>query len=235
MIFSFKRSMAIFQKDYKDIMKNYFVSTSAVMPLILAVFYSRMGTLAVFDHYLIFNLTFCLVGAYIQCALIAEEKEKNTLRGLMLSPASTIEILAGKSLLSFIGTILIILISAFLTEYKPTNLAVISLAMVLSTLFYIGVGTLLGLLTKSVMEASVIILPFFGLFTLGPALTNMTNQYPFLKVAEYLPSVQIIHLATESQAGAGFLSVLPNLLIISGWLLAVFALVIIVYQRRMID
>ncbi|KRG14083.1 ABC transporter, partial [Lederbergia galactosidilytica] len=167
MIFSLKRSMAIFQKDYKDVIKNYFVSTSALMPILLAAFYGRMGVETISGHYMVFNLTLCLVAAYVQCALIAEEKEKNTLRGLMLSPASTLEILAGKSLLSFIGTAIIILISAFLIEYKPMDLVVISLAMVLSILFYIGLGTLLGLLTKSVMEASVVIMPFFGLFSFG--------------------------------------------------------------------
>ncbi|GIN56385.1 ABC transporter permease [Lederbergia ruris] len=235
MTFSIKRSMAIFQKDYKDVMKNYFVSISALMPLFLAALYGRMGVETISGHYIVFNLTFCLVAAYVQCALIAEEKEKNTLRGLMLSPASTLEILAGKSLLSFIGTILIVLVSAFLTEYKPTDLLVISLAMVLSILFYIGLGTLLGLLTKSVMEASVVILPFFALFSFGSSLTNFADQYPFLKMAEYLPSTQLINLATDSQAGAGLLEVWPNLLVISGWVLIIFALVVIVYRKRMVD
>ncbi|KRG14084.1 ABC transporter, partial [Lederbergia galactosidilytica] len=46
---------------------------------------------------------------------------------------------------------------------------------------------------------------------------------------------QLIDLATESQAGAGFLDVWPNLLVIFGWVVAVSALVITVYQRRMVD
>ena len=53
-----------------------------------------------------------VVGSFVQCSLIAEEKEKNTLRGLMLSPASTLEILGGKSLLSLIATMTIVVIGA---------------------------------------------------------------------------------------------------------------------------
>ena len=64
MIFSVKRTMAIFQKDYKDILKNYFVSSSVLMPLVLAALYGRMGVETVNEHYLIFNMTFCLVAAY---------------------------------------------------------------------------------------------------------------------------------------------------------------------------
>lgn len=54
------------------------------------------------------NITFSMVATYVQCCLIAEEKEKNTLRSLMLSPASTSEILIGKSTLTFISTMLIV-------------------------------------------------------------------------------------------------------------------------------
>ena len=73
-------------------------------------------------HYMVINFTMVIVGAFVQCSLIAEEKEKNTLRGLMLSPASTLEILGGKSLLSFLATMIIVVIGAYLTGYRPENL-----------------------------------------------------------------------------------------------------------------
>ncbi|MED3552856.1 ABC transporter permease [Cytobacillus praedii] len=235
MIFSVKRTMAIFQKDYKDILKNYFVSSSVLMPLVLAALYGRMGVETVNEHYLIFNMTFCLVAAYVQCSLIAEEKEKNTLRGLMLSPASTLEILGGKSLLSFIGTILVIVISAFLTEYKPENILVISIAIVLSTVFYIGLGTVLGLMTKSVMEASVVILPFIGIFSFGSMLTYFADKFPILKAAEYMPNSQLINLANQVQTGAGLLDVWFNFAIILAWVAVIYVIVVIVYRKRMMD
>ena len=43
MTFSLKRALAIFQKDYKDLSRNLFVSSTLIMPLFLAVFYSRIG------------------------------------------------------------------------------------------------------------------------------------------------------------------------------------------------
>src|SRR5690606_39173865 len=96
---------AIFQKDFKDFSRNMAVSVVIIIPPILAAIYGRMGVDSIESHYMIINIAFSMVAAFVQCCLIAEEKEKNTLRGLMLSPASTGEILAGKSLLSFILTI----------------------------------------------------------------------------------------------------------------------------------
>ena len=235
MIFSFKRSIAILQKDYKDISKNLFVSSSIFMPILLAFFYGRSGVGTIYEHYMVINLAFCIVAAYIQCSLIAEEKEKNTLRGLMLSPASTLDILAGKSLLSFITTILVIGVCVYLTDYKPENFIIVSCAIILSTLFYIGLGTVLGLVTKSVMEASVIILPFLFFFSFGSILINFADKYPILKLAEYLPNVQIIELANEVQLGAGFMDVWFNLMIIAAWVVAIFILVVVVFRKRMMD
>ena len=45
----------------------------------------KMGDdIAIEAHYMVINFTMVIVGSFVQCSLIAEEKEKNTLRGLML-------------------------------------------------------------------------------------------------------------------------------------------------------
>ncbi|MBE1555220.1 ABC transporter permease [Sporosarcina limicola] len=235
MTFSMKRVHAIFQKDLKDFSRNMAVSSIIFMPLILAAFYSRMGMDSIDAHYTIINMTFGMVATFVQCCLIAEEKEKNTLRGLMLSPATTSEILGGKSLLSFVLTIIIIFFSAFLVEYKPANIGVVAIAIVLSSFFYIGMGTLLGLLTKSVMEASFFVMPVIIVFSFGSFVMGFVDQYPILKVANYLPNIQLIDLATKVEVGAGFGDVLSNLGIIAAWVVVIFALTVVVYRKRMVD
>lgn len=232
---SMKRVNAIFQKDFKDFSRNMAVSITIFLPLLAAALYGRMGIDTLQAHYMIFNMTFALVGTYVQCCLIAEEKEKNTLRGLMLSPASTVEILGGKSLLSFVLTMGIIIFSAVLTEYRPVNLLIISAAIVLSSFFYIAVGTLLGLIAKSVMESSVIVLPVLGIFSFGSFVLPLAEKYPVLKVAEYLPSVQLIDIAEEVEKGMGISAMLPQFGIILLWVIATVILTIAVYRKRMVD
>lgn len=235
MTFSLKRTLAIFQKDYKDVSKNLYVSFTVIVPLLMAFLYGMQGELGIDMIYTVINMSLSLVGAYIQCSLIAEEKEKNTLRGLMLSPASTLEILAGKSLLTFVTTILVIVFSAMIIDYQPENMVIVGVAIALSTLFYIGLGTILGLVTKSVMEASVVIMPFFFLFTFGSYATLLAERFPVLKAAEYMPNTQLIELAKEVQTGAGFGDIWSNLAVICAWIVAVFIVSYVTFKKRMMD
>ncbi|WP_396129160.1 hypothetical protein [Exiguobacterium mexicanum] len=76
MTFSMKRALAIFQKDYKDLSRNLFVSSTLIMPLFFAVFYSQLGGEGIDVTYFVINVTFSLVATFVQCALIAEEKRR---------------------------------------------------------------------------------------------------------------------------------------------------------------
>ncbi|WP_203248529.1 ABC transporter permease [Sporosarcina beigongshangi] len=235
MTFSMKRVNAILQKDFKDISRNSAVSITAIMPLILAFFFGKMGDVSIEVHYMVINFSMITVGSFVQCSLIAEEKEKNTLRGLMLSPASTVEILGGKSLLSLIATMLIIVIGAFLTDYRPEHFVVIAIAILFSSFFFIGLGTLLGLLAKSVMEASVIILPFMFVFGFGSMFTMFAEKYPILKVIDYTPNMQLMDVAVKIESGVGLSGVWLNFGIIALWIIAVFALTAVVFKKRKMD
>lgn len=232
---SIKRMQAILVKDYKEFSRNLAVSSTILVPLIIAAFYSRMGMDTIQMHFMAINMTFSLVATYIQCCLIAEEKEKNTLRNLMLSPASIPEILIGKSMLTFIITILILTGSILLTGYNPGNILIMIIAFLLSSIFYITVGTLLGLMAKTVMESSVIVMPVFFLFSIGPFASALVEKYPVMKVIEWLPSTQLINLAEslENQFQAGDL--VQPFSLISLWIFIAMILTVIVYKKRMTD
>lgn len=235
MNFSMRRVNSIFQKDFKDVSRNGAVLVTVLMPLMLAFFYGRLGDISVEAHYLIINLAMVTVGSFVQCSLIAEEKEKNTLRGLMLSPASTLEILGGKSLLSFIATMIIVGISVYLTGYQPESFFVIVVAIILSSFFFIGLGTLLGLFSKSVMEASVISLPFMFIFGFGSMLTMFVDKYPILKVMNYLPNTQLVHIASKVESGTGLSELWLHFGIITLWVIAIYALCAFVFKKRKMD
>ena len=236
MNFSIRRVNAIFQKDFKDILRNSVVSVTMLMPITMAFFIANASNdVSIELHYMIINLTLVTVGSFVQCCLIAEEREKNTLRGLMLSPASTLEILSGKSLLSFLATMILIVASAFLTGYQPEKIALIAIAIVFSSLFFIGMGTLLGLFAKSVMEASVIILPFMFIFGFGSMFTMFTDKYPILKVFDYTPNVQLVEIAVKVESGTGISGLWSNFGIITLWIIAVYTLSAFVFKKRKMD
>lgn len=132
-------------------------------------------------------------------------------------------------------TIFVVFFSALLINYSPQNIVAVAVAILFSTFFYIGLGTLLGLFAKSVMEASVIVLPVIIVFSFGSFIAALAEKYPILKMANYLPNVQLIELASKVEVGLGFADVIGNLGVILGWAIFVIALTIIVYRKRMVD
>jgi ABC-2 type transport system permease protein len=235
MTLSWKRIYAIFQKDLKDLSKNLFVSSIIILPVLMAFLYGKMYDANLEIHYIVINLTLASVTAFIQCAVIAEEKEKHTLRGLMLSPASVTEILTGKSLVSFILTVVTIVLCAMITGYEPANVFYVSIALFISMLFYLALGTILGLLSRTVVEASVIILPVIFLFGFGSMLMMLVDKYPALSFIEYLPNIQLLDFAYKVEDGAGFGELWGHLAILFVWGVAASILAAIVYKKREID
>lgn len=229
---SVNRIQAIFVKDFKDLMKNLFISSSMILPIVMAFMYSRMPDITIDLIYLIINLSFVFVAFLIQCSMIAEEKEKNTLRGLMLSPASTAEILTGKSALSFMMTSITLIASFFIMNYVPGNSFIIAISIAISILFYIILGTLFGLLTNSIMEASVISLPVMFVFGLTNLVEGLAEKYNVSFLIDYLPNMQMIEIARLDETGTTFATILPHLLIIIAWLIVTSIVTMIVFKKK---
>ncbi|QGM30624.1 ABC transporter permease subunit [Bacillus sp. N3536] len=235
MTFSWKRVNAIFQKDFKEFTRNMAVSMVIYLPVLMAAIFSRMGMDPLVNSNFTIGFAFTMVGSYVQCCLIAEEKEKNTLRGLMLSPANTYEILGGKSALSFVLTMVVAVASVMLAGYTPANIPVLGLGLALCAIFFIGLGTLLGLIAKSVMESSVIVLPVIFLFSTGSGILSFSEKYPIFSVIEYIPNLQLLEMATKVDAGAGFGEIWSHLGIIALWSVVIYIITVVVYKKQMVD
>ncbi|WP_413364374.1 ABC transporter permease subunit [Lysinibacillus sp. 3P01SB] len=232
---SMKRIQAIFMKDYKEFSRNYAISIMVFMPFILALFYNKMGINTIDAYFMTINLTLAMVTAFIQSCLIAEEKESNTLRSLMMSPASIADILIGKSSLVFSISAIVLALTVYLLGYKPANVLVLALALAVSIVFYIAVGTICGLFTKTVMEASVATLPVLVIFSFGPMVLGLSEKYPIAGIAEWLPSAQLILLAEGLETAMPAKEVFISFAVMIGWTIAAVAIASILYKKRMTD
>lgn len=235
MTFSVKRFMAIFQKDLKDLYRNMYVSSTALMPLIFAVIYGQMNNVTIEMYLFVISMSLALVGTFLQCAMIAEEKEKNTLRGLMLSPATLTEILAGKSTVTIFITVIITGISMFIMNFSFSGRGALIMGIILSLIFFIALGTWMGLITRSVLEASVYILPVMFLFGMGNMFMIFADQYTFLQVLEYTPGLQLEKIVEIEDAGAGFAELWKPFAIIGAWVAGTAALTAVTFKKRMMD
>ena len=232
---SMKRIQAIFMKDYKEFSRNYAVSIMVFMPFALALFYNKMGIDSIDGYFMTINLTLAMVTAFVQSCLIAEEKESNTLRSLMMSPASIADILIGKSSLVFAISAVVLAVTIYLLGYKPANITVLVLALVVSVLFYIAIGTICGLFTKTVMEASVAALPVIAILSFGPMALGLSEKYPIAGIAEWLPSAQLILLAQGLETAMPVKEIVISFAVMIGWTIAATVMASILFKKRMTD
>ncbi|MFD1065110.1 ABC transporter permease [Oceanobacillus locisalsi] len=235
MTFSVKRFMAIFQKDLKDLYRNMYVSSTALMPLVFAVIYGRMDNITIEMYVFVISISLALVGTFLQCAMIAEEKEKNTLRGLMLSPATLTEILSGKSAVTIVITVVVTGVCMLLMNFSFAGRGVLIAGVILSLIFFIALGTWMGLITRSVLEASVYILPVMFIFGMGNMFMAFADQYTFLQVLEYTPGIQLEEIVKLEDTGAGFSQLWKPFAIIGAWVVASLVLAAVTFKKRMMD
>lgn len=116
---SMRKIGVLFKKDFTDFFKNMAVFVSCIIPVIFAVVYkymlADMGVGALYLMNMILGLNLAMISVMLTATTIAEEKEKFTLRTLMLSNVSGVEVFTSKmlvtSLIMLISNTLIFLIS----------------------------------------------------------------------------------------------------------------------------
>lgn len=235
MQFSIRRVNAIFRKDWKDLMKNSYIIFTLAFPLIFAAWIGRIGSED--PAFQTFSIHFALViaGAFVQAAMVAEEKEKNTLRGLMLSPASTAEILVGKSALTAVSTLVVVIGSILLAEYKVPSPPLFILSILLGLVLFVTIGTILGLLSRTVMETTIVGMPVLVIFGMGSMFKAMTDNEMIIKAVDYLPSEQLNMIWMELDREMNISGTIDNILILLAWVVVSFVIAVFVYGKRRFD
>ena len=231
------RAMAIFEKDLKEFMKNMMLFTSVLIPILMAVFFSRVGVGAGTEGELPPEILGILAGVVFSAVLfsaimtmIAEENEKDTLRGLLQSPATIIDIILGKSMVVTLMTVISLVVSIMIIA--PENYWTVEniISLVLTGLFFLNVGIGLGLVVKSVATTSVYIIPIMFIFGFTPYIELLITDSDSIaiKVAEYFPIYQHMFVL-EGNGGV------MEFIILAAWVAASFLLVLWAFNKRKND
>lgn len=228
------RVMAIFEKDYKEFMRNMMLFTSVLIPVVLAAFFGRMdteaGALPSELVIIIVGVVFTSVTFSGMMTMMAEENEKDTLRGLLQSPASILDIIAGKSLVITLMTVISLAASIFLIEsddfWSLGNVA----GLILLGIFFLSLGIGIGLIVKSVATTSVYLIPIMFLFGFTPYIEFLVTEEGHIarQIAEYFPLYQNLYIYNGDGGAAEFL-------ILLAWVAASFAIVLWAFNRRKSD
>ncbi|MFD1019518.1 ABC transporter permease [Thalassobacillus hwangdonensis] len=230
---SIQRIQAVVMKDYQDLLKNAYMLSTAVVPLFFAFIFNQGEEIQTATVYMPILLSMVIVGSFIQAAVIAEEKEKNTLRGLLLSPLNTAEIFIGKSVLSAVSSIIMIVAVIFIGNIPmPDHILLTAAAIFISLIIFISFGTILGLVSRTVMETSVMGIPVLFIFGMGDIFRTMIESEWLLDVLSYLPDQQFGQLLLQLKDGQ---PVGDHFLVLTVWAVLSVTITIFIFKKRRFD
>ncbi|GGE81639.1 ABC transporter permease [Priestia taiwanensis] len=233
MTFSLKRVSAIVRKEYMDLMKNYQMVIMLVFPLAYALFYKRMGMEPAGIASMCIMMTLVFLTTFLQANAIAEEKEKETLRGLMLSPAGVLDVLAGKSFLTSVLTVVVSTFCLILAEVSVNiNVAIV---VCIGLLLFVCMGTLFGLLAQSVSALNTMMMPVIMVLMLGSMFTKGVENELVRMIVSNFPSTRIIDSVNLAVAGSGMNDLMTHILVLTGWFVGLLVACIVVYRQKRFD
>lgn len=194
-----QRISAIFEKDMKDFMKNMMLLMMPILSVIMAILYGRMfgdEELPLQVLYLIVGVTFSAVTSSCMMTMMAEENEKKTLRGLILSPASFIDILVGKSLVTGLMTLVALFVSLLIVGIEPFLTVQAVTGLILLFLFFLFLGVGVGLFVKTVGATSAYLMPILFLFGFTPMIDalGLKEGSITMKIFNAFPIPQLIKM-----------------------------------------
>ena len=238
MEFSLRHVGALLRKELKDFSKNVNVLLMCILPIAFSLIYTNLFTQEEISK--IHLLTLCLgmslslVSSYVIAMLIAEEKEKYTLRTLMLSSVSPLEFLTGKALVSLLSSIacntVIFLIVGVDLSFLPEYLLYSSLVCI----SMVEIGAVIGILSANQMATGVLGVPIIMFFLMIPMFASFN---PVLeKIAQFLPNHNLFVLLRSRFNGESFNSEsILNLGVILVWILVSGGIFAYAYRKKGLD
>ncbi|GKX28266.1 membrane protein [Vallitalea longa] len=237
MDFSMRRVNALVRKEMKDIVRNPNITVVGLIPLIGAIFISIMVTDEVIKMQLLpvlFLMNSALLTPMIMAMIISEEKEKNTLRTLMLSTVTPTEFLTGKGIVTWLyANITNIAIYLIISSPKEYLLIYIITSLFTSTIM-IFIGAIIGIISKTVMSTGTNSLPILLIFYIFPYLAqfNITLSH----IAVFLPTYHSQMLLNKMVNNHNIdIDYGRNFIALIAWILISFIIFVMIYRRRRFD
>ncbi len=241
MEFSIRRVNGLFKKELKDMVKNANVLFMCILPIVFCFIYSKMFgrnpsqyvyKISILNLCLGMNLT--LVSSLVMAMLIAEEKEKNTMRTLMLSAVSPMEFLAGKAIITFLLSLVVNMTMFFIAGMNIQYLGKYIFISTLVALSMIELGAVIGLIAQNQIATGTIGMPIMMFFLMVPMFASFNNIVG--KIASLLPTYNLnILLAKVFKGEAINTGVTYNICIILVWIIISAAVFAYIYSKKGLD
>lgn len=207
-----KNITAVFLKQIKETFRNKTILIQFLMfPVMVIIMENAIKLENMPEHFFVKLFAVMFVGmAPLTCmsAIISEEKEKNTLRALMMSNVKPFEYLIGVGAYVFIMCIIGAVVFAVCGGYEGKDLLVFMVIMGAGILLSSLTGAVIGVFSKNQMSATSITIPVMMIFSFLPMLSMFNENIE--KVARITYSQQMSILIN----GIGNAGIKPESIII---------------------
>lgn len=231
---SLKKVKIMFQKDMVDLFNNPNVLVVCLIPVIFGILYSKLGILGDQVLFMISIMNMSMVPLMLSSTTIAEEKEKHTLRTLMLSNISAGEFLLAKAIMSIVILDLIGIIM-FLTSNNDMKYLI---GYVLITTFcsipIILLGCAIGIISRDQMTAGLYQLPVMLVIMLPVMLAPINKT--IANIANLVPTNSYVNMFTRYFKGNLFDSkMIADFAVVIVWILVTTGGFYVIYKKNSID
>ncbi len=190
---------AIFKKQLKDTLKNKTVLIQFIMfPVLTLVMNQAVKIERMPENFFVSLFASMYIGMAPLtsiAAVIAEEKEKNTLRVLLFSDVKPLEFLLGIGIyiwfFCMLGAAVICAAGSFQSRERLVFMAVMALGITVSLL----IGAAIGACSRNQMAATSLTIPVMMIFAFLPMLSQFNTT--IAKIAKYAYSQQISILLSQ--------------------------------------
>lgn len=222
---------ALFVKEIQDMRSNTSQLAMLLIPPLMTFLYKGVLNMPADSSFTIGCLfAIVMTGIYSPSMMIAEEKEKHTLRVLMLSPATPFEVFASKGLVTLLIVFLLALLMLPVAGVSVGTPLLFVLTILIGTIFVILLGFIIGLLSANQMATGYIGMPVYLVLLMVPMLGQATPS--LAKLAKVVPSNYIGDGIYEALQGAPLGDGLLELGVLAGAAIVALVLLIIFYRRR---
>jgi len=232
MTIQWNKISALFRKDLKDALKNTQCLIILALPIFMVLLYSNlnfgdesMPSGFVFVFGLLMNLSILPVTA--MSMMIAEEKEKFTLRTLMLSNVTAADFLISTALVVLLITQASHWVIDGLTRPELVTLGRFLPANTVTILCMLMFGSLIGILSKNQMSTGMFAAPAMLLFLLPPAFSEISPG--MASIARFVPTQAMMEIM-EGVGSLGF-----NIAVLLTWMILGAAFFGLAYRKKQFD
>lgn len=191
--------LAILKKQLKDTFKNKEILIQFILfPVIAIIMENAINIEGMAERFFVTLFATMYIGMApltSMAAIIAEEKEKNTLRVLMLSNVKPVEYLTGTGSYIWLICMLGAVVFAVTGKYEGKAFWIFLAVMAVGILASLLIGAVIGTFSRNQMMATSITVPVMMVFAFLPML-SMFNE-TIAKVAKFTYSQQINLLISQ--------------------------------------